>query len=187
MTTGVGRPRRLPVSFFARDATVVAPELLHKLLRVGSGSSSIDARIVEVEAYTQDDPASHSWRGPTARNAVMFGPPGRLYVYFVYGMHHCVNVVTGASGDGQAVLVRAAVIDGVDPRRSNGPGKLAVALGVDRSHDGVRGCVLDDGAAVPTATVTPRIGITKAVDWPRRWSAPWPGPVVGPAVGPTRS
>ena len=137
MTAGVGRPRRLPVSFFARDATVVAPELLHKLLRVGSGAGVIDARIVEVEAYTRDDPASHSWRGETARNAVMFGPPGRLYVYFVYGMHHCVNIVTGARGDGQAVLVRAAVIDGVDPRRSNGPGKLTVALG-RRPH--VRRC-----------------------------------------------
>lgn len=174
MTTGAGRPRRLPVSFFARDATVVAPELLHKVLRVGSGRAAIDARIVEVEAYTQDDPASHSWRGPTARNAVMFGPPGRLYVYFVYGMHHCVNVVTGPTGDGQAVLLRAAVIDGVDPRRSNGPGKLTVALGIDRTHDGAPAHVLDDGAPAPRATVTPRIGITKAVDWPRRWSAPWP-------------
>lgn len=174
MTAGVGRPRRLPVSFFARDATVVAPELLHKVLRVGSGAGAIDARIVEVEAYTQDDPASHSWRGETARNAVMFGPPGRLYVYFVYGMHHCVNIVTGARGDGQAVLVRAAVIDGVDPRRSNGPGKLTVALGVDRTHDGVRANVLDDGTPVPMATVTPRVGITKAVDWLRRWEAAWP-------------
>jgi DNA-3-methyladenine glycosylase len=174
VTAGAGRPRRLPVSFLARDATVVAPELLHKLLRVGSGPGAIDARIVEVEAYTQDDPASHSFRGATARNAVMFGPPGRLYVYFVYGMHHCVNIVTGASGDGQAVLVRAAVIDGVDRRRSNGPGKLTVALGIDRTHDGARANLLDDGAPVPAMTVTPRIGITKAVDWPRRWVAPWP-------------
>ncbi len=174
MTAPIGRSRRLPVAFFARDATVVAPELLHKVLRVGVGATAIDARIIEVEAYTQDDPASHSWRGQTARNAVMFGPPGRLYVYFVYGMHHCVNLVTGPAGDGQAVLLRAAVIDGVDPRRSNGPGKLTVALGIDRTHDGVRALVYDDGAPVPEATVTPRIGITKAVDWPRRWSAPWP-------------
>ena len=181
MTASTGRPRRLPVSFFARDATVVAPELLHKVLRMGSGAGAIDARIVEVEAYTRDDPASHSFRGATARNAVMFGPPGRLYVYFVYGMHHCVNIVTGASDDGQAVLVRAAVIDGVDLRRSNGPGKLAVALGVDRTHDGERANVLDDGATSPVAAVTPRIGITKAVDWPRRWVAPWPGPEAGHA------
>jgi DNA-3-methyladenine glycosylase len=102
-------------------------------------------------------------------------------VYFVYGMHHCVNIVTGASGDGQAVLVRAAAIDGIDPRRSNGPGKLTVALGVDRTHDGARANVLDDGATPPAAAVTPRIGITKAVDWPRRWVAPWPGPEAGHA------
>jgi DNA-3-methyladenine glycosylase len=183
VTATVGRPRRLPIAFFARDATVVAPELLHKLLRVGSGASTIDARIVEAEAYTQDDPASHSWRGRTPRNDVMFGPPGRLYVYFVYGMHHCVNVVTGAPGDGQAVLVRAAVIDGLDPRRSDGPGKLTVALGIDRTHDGERALVLDDGAPVPASTVTPRIGITKAVDWPRRWLAPWPVGIGGMTPG----
>jgi DNA-3-methyladenine glycosylase len=168
------RPRRLPVSFFARDATSVAPELLHKVMRIGSGSGAVDARIVEVEAYTEDDPASHSFRGATARNAAMFGPPGRLYVYFVYGMHHCANVVTGPEGVGQAVLVRAVVIDGVEQRRTNGPGKLTKILAIDRSHDGSEVVIVDDGAAVPPPVVTPRIGITKAVDWPRRWLAPWP-------------
>lgn len=166
-------PNRLPAEFFARDATEVAPELLHKILRVDGPLGPVDARITEVEAYTQDDPASHSFRGPTARNAVMFGPPGRLYVYLIYGMHHCVNLVTGAEGDGQAVLVRAVVIDGVPRRRTDGPGKLTKVLGIDRRRDGDEALVIDDGVTVPSAEVTPRIGITKAVDWPRRWRAPW--------------
>ncbi|MEX1104609.1 MAG: DNA-3-methyladenine glycosylase, partial [Ilumatobacteraceae bacterium] len=118
---------RLDSAFFARDATVVAPELLNTILVI----DGIRARITEVEAYTQDDAASHSFRGSTRRNAVMFGPPGLLYVYLIYGMHHCINIVTGESGDGQAVLIRGAVIDGVDPRLTNGPGKLARVLGVD--------------------------------------------------------
>ena len=168
------RPTRLGTAFFERDATVVAPELLHKLLRVDGPHGPVDARITEVEAYTQDDPASHSFRGATPRNAVMFGPPGRLYVYLIYGMHHCVNVVTGRDGDGQAVLVRAVVVPGQPARRTNGPGKLTKLLGIDRSHDGAPAVVLDDGAPVPAATVTSRIGITKAVDWPRRWLAAWP-------------
>ncbi|MEX0847867.1 MAG: DNA-3-methyladenine glycosylase, partial [Ilumatobacteraceae bacterium] len=117
---------RLDSAFFARDATVVAPELLNTILVI----DGIRARITEVEAYTQDDAASHSFRGSTRRNAVMFGPPGLLYVYLIYGMHHCINIVTGESGDGQAVLIRGAVIDGVDPRLTNGPGKLARVLGV---------------------------------------------------------
>ena len=169
------RPRRLPPSFFARDATEVATALLHKLLRVAGTAGSVDARICEVEAYTADDPASHSFRGPTPRNAVMFGPPGRLYVYFVYGMHHCVNVVTGRTGDGQAVLIRAVVVDGVPSRRTDGPGKLTRVLGIDRSHDGDDAVVIDDGAPVPSVVPTPRIGISRAVEWPRRWQAPWEG------------
>lgn len=156
---------RLGPEFFGRDATEVAPELLHKVLVIGGRR----ARLTEVEAYTADDEASHSFRGRTARNAAMFGPPGLLYVYLIYGMHHCINVVTGAAGDGQAVLLRAATVDDLPVRSTTGPGRLARALGVDRSFDGLPAEVFDDGAPVPAFEVTPRIGITKAADLPRRW------------------
>jgi DNA-3-methyladenine glycosylase len=158
--------KRLPPSFFGRDAPEVAPDLLNKVFVV----NDVLARITEVEAYTQDDPASHAFRGRTKRTEVMFGPPGHLYVYFVYGMHYCVNIVTGSEGDGQAVLIRAVICDGIDPRLTNGPAKLCRRLGIDMSFNGAPVHVIDDGAAAPgTVLVTPRIGITKAVDWPRRW------------------
>jgi DNA-3-methyladenine glycosylase len=179
--------RLLPVSFFERDATIVAPELLHKVMVVpvavshgsgaafplGHGSEGVRARIVEVEAYTQDDPASHSFRGRTRRNDTMFGPPGRLYVYLIYGIHWCVNISTGPDGDGQAVLVRGVVVDGWDPRSTTGPGRLTRRLGIDRAQDGHPAVVVDDGTPVPNVVGTPRVGITKAIDWPRRWHAPW--------------
>lgn len=158
--------KRLTRTFFARDSPVVAPDLLNKVLLVGD----VAARIIEVEAYTHDDPASHSFRGRTKRNEVMFGPPGHLYVYFVYGMHYCVNIVTGLEGDAQAVLIRAVICDGLDPRLTNGPAKLCRQLGIDMAMNGALARVVDDGVAPPTtAIVTPRIGITKAVEWPRRW------------------
>jgi DNA-3-methyladenine glycosylase len=161
--------QRLPPTFAERDATIVAPELLNKLMRVHGTL----ARITEVEAYTADDPASHSFRGPTPRNAVMFGPAGFWYVYFIYGMHHCLNLVTGAGGDGQAVLIRAVTIEDVDPRRTTGPGRLTKVLGVDLSLTGEAAELFDDGVAPPSnPIVTPRIGITNAADWPRRWLLP---------------
>ena len=93
---------RLPRSFFARPSTVVAPELLGRILvRILPDGTRLAARLVEVEAYGPDDPASHAFRGPTPRNLVMFGPPGRLYVYFTYGMHFCSNVVTGSRRRGE--------------------------------------------------------------------------------------
>lgn len=156
-------------TFLARDATVVAPDLLNKLIVL----RGVHARITEVEAYTMDDPASHSFRGRTPRNASMFGPAGRWYVYLIYGMHHCLNVVTGSAGDGQAVLVRAVEVDGIEPRLTRGPGRLCRQLGVDRSLDGERAALYDDGTAPPLVpTVTGRIGVSRATDWERRWLVP---------------
>ncbi len=145
---------------------MVAPELLNKLFVVGGRA----ARIIEVEAYTRDDPASHSFRGRTARNAAMFGPPGHWYVYLIYGIHLCLNVVSGTEGDGQAVLIRSVVVDGVPPASTRGPGRLSRELGVDRRLDAAPADLFDDGVPPPESPlVTPRIGITRAVDWPRRW------------------
>ncbi len=158
--------KRLEPDFFGRDAPDVAPDLLNKLFVVGAST----CRIVEVEAYTQDDPASHSFRGRTKRNDVMFGPPGHLYVYLIYGVYYCVNVVTGPLGDGQAVLIRAVTCDGADPRSTNGPGKLCRQLGIDMTMNGLPATLFDDGVPPPASLVgSSRVGITKAVDWPRRW------------------
>jgi DNA-3-methyladenine glycosylase len=172
---------RLEPEFFARDATVVAPDLLNKRFVAGGCAG----RIVEVEAYTSEDPASHCYGGMTRRNAVMFGPPGRLYVYFSYGMHHCVNISTGPAGDGQAVLLRAVEpLDGIElmrerrgavPLRSltDGPGKLAQAFGLDLAANGSMAEVYDDGVAPPGAPrIGPRVGISRAADWPRRYRLP---------------
>ena len=175
---------RLTRSFFARSAVDVAPDLLGAELRVGPCS----VVITEVEAYIQTDPASHSFRGRTPRNAVMFGPPGRSYVYLIYGMHWCINVVTGQVGDGEAVLLRAGLATRGEllmrERRpqatsraslTNGPGKLTAALGIDRGHSNVD--LLSRGAPVRLIgtpmnrtvewSATPRIGISVAQD--RLW------------------
>jgi DNA-3-methyladenine glycosylase len=140
---------RLPRSFYARPADEVAPDLLgHVLVRAFPDGSRGSVRIVEVEAYGPDDPASHAFRGETPRNAVMFGSPGHLYVYFTYGMHHCMNAVTGPVGEGAAVLLRAGEpLEGAAAMAMHrgrdrlvdlcsGPGRLTQALGVDRRDDG---------------------------------------------------
>ena len=163
--------QRLAPTFAERDALEVAPDLLNKLVAL-NGSY---ARITEVEAYTADDPASHSFRGRTNRNQVMFGPAGRWYVYFVYGMHHCLNLVTGPDGDGQAVLLRAVTVEGWDARSTTGPGRLTRRLGVDLTFNGRLAELFEDGTPVPDAPIaSTRIGISKAVDWPRRWVVPPP-------------
>jgi DNA-3-methyladenine glycosylase len=186
----VASPRRgspLPRTFYRRDSRAVAPELLNKLLVVGPCAG----RIVEVEAYVgAEDPASHAYRGETARNRTMFGPPGHLYVYFTYGMHWCANAVCGDHGDGTAVLLRAlAPVAGLDEmgarrpkaRRTrdlcSGPAKLCQALGIDRGFDGVDltrprspARIVDDGVPPPDQPATSaRIGISVAVEHPWRW------------------
>jgi DNA-3-methyladenine glycosylase len=172
-------------ALLAGDAVDVAPLLLNKLLVHGPCSG----RVIEVEAYRPDDPASHSFRGRTLRNAAMFGAPGTLYVYFTYGMHWCANVVTGAADEGAAVLLRAVrPVDGLDLMRqrrggrgdiANGPAKLCQAMAIGPEHNATdllgHGPVrlVDDGIAPPVAPlVGPRIGITKAADRPWRFRVP---------------
>jgi DNA-3-methyladenine glycosylase len=178
--------RPLPRSFYRRDPRVVAPELLNKVLRRGP----LAARIVEVEAYCGgEDPGSHAFRGPTRRNATMFGPPGHLYVYFTYGMHWCANAVTG-DHDGLAVLLRAAEpLEGLDEMRAarpaarrdldllRGPARLCQAFGLTGSDDGadlVRGPVTlaDDGTPPPAQPGQgPRVGLSvgRGDELPWRW------------------
>ncbi|MGK2949691.1 MAG: DNA-3-methyladenine glycosylase [Acidimicrobiales bacterium] len=182
--------KALPLSFYQRDPRVVAPDLLGKVL-VGEG---LAARIVEVEAYCgAEDPGSHAYRGMTKRNATMFGPAGRLYVYFTYGMHWCANAVCGDDGDGVAVLLRAAEpLDGLElmrPRRlaartdrdlCRGPARLCQAFAITGDHDGAdlvsgdRGVSLvDDGTPPPEApAASVRIGLSAGQDLPWRWSVP---------------
>lgn len=179
--------RPLPRSLFEGDAQVVAPELLGALI-IGQGCS---ARIVEVEAYTQDDPASHSFRGPTPRNAAMFGEAGRWYVYFTYGMHWCANVVCGPAGSGQAILIRAALpVDGLELIRSrrpkarsdaqllSGPARLTQAFAIDKALDAMDACdpaspvwLGTDGASLPVVRTTARVGISVGTDRPWRFCA----------------
>lgn len=181
------RSRPLSRSFYRRDPRQVAPELLNKVLVHGA----VAGRIVEVEAYVGgDDPASHAYRGKTRRNATMFGPPGRLYVYFSYGVHWCANAVCGDEGEGVAVLVRALAPElGVEVMRRrrpaarsdrdlcNGPGKLCQALGITGAHDGadlVVGSggpvVVDDGVAPPVVPGNSvRVGLRVGTEHPWRW------------------
>lgn len=188
MSRAAGFGRRLPRSFFARPSTVVAPELLGRVLvRVLPDGTRLAVRLVEVEAYEQGDPASHSYLGrPTPRTEVMFGPPGRLYVYFTYGMHFCSNVVTGLDGHGSAVLLRAAEpLDGFAAMAANrrtdglrllcsGPARLTQALAIGRDDNGTDlvkdpGLFLLAGSPVGPRTVarSTRVGVNVGVE--RRW------------------
>ncbi len=181
----------LPRAFFARESLEVAPDLIGKLLC--KPAEGLVARIVEAEAYRQDDPACHAFRGQTARNAVLFGRPGHLYVYFTYGMHWCANVATGPEGVGQGVLLRAAEplagLELLRVRRTRegreappdrdllrGPARLAQAFGLDRAADGLDLCasdallqLVDDGCR-PPLTAGPRVGVAAAPDLPWRWT-----------------
>ena len=180
---------RLPRRFFSRDPVLLARELLGRVLFYKTPEGLLAGRIVETEAYTGEaDPASHAFRGRTARNAVMFGPAGHAYVYFTYGMHHCLNVTAEASGTAGAVLLRALEpLAGVEVMRArgdhgpesrllSGPGKIGRAFGLsldDNGRDLTRGALgLAAGAPVANreVAISRRIGISRAVDLPYRFA-----------------
>jgi len=180
--TSVEQRRIADRAWFDRPAAEVAAELLGKVLVHDSADGRVAGRIVEVEAYQgPEDLAAHSSAGRTPRNAVMFGPPGHLYVYLVYGLHHCANVVCGPGDKPEAVLLRAAEItDGVtlararrgavdDARLAAGPGNLGAAFGLSREDNGVdltRGPVwLTDGVAPAAVERSPRVGVAYAGEW----------------------
>jgi len=181
-------------SFFERDARRVARQLLGKIL-VRNDEETLTARIVEVEAYLgETDPAAHAAAGRTLRNAVIFGPPGHAYVYFIYGNHYCLNVSCEPQGKAGCVLFRAMEpLSGIEQmararhvqistpkdlqKLTTGPGRLCEAFGITRTRD--NDCDLsseksslwigDDGYKARRVTTTPRIGITKAADMPLRY------------------
>jgi DNA-3-methyladenine glycosylase len=171
---------KLRQSFFARSVHEVAPELVGATLLV----DGVGGRIVEVEAYDHEDPAAHGYRGRTARNASMFGPPGHAYVYRSYGIHWCVNVVCDEEGTASAVLLRALEptqgLDVMAARRGtaearllcSGPGRLCQALGITGEHDGLPldrpPFELHAREDVEIAVGT-RIGLTKAAEQPWRY------------------
>lgn len=197
--------RVLPTSFYDRDVLVVARDLLGRVVESETDDGVVAVRLVEVEAYAgEDDAASHAWRGPTPRTTVMFGPPGRVYVYFTYGMHWCANVVCGPEGRASAVLLRGGeVVDGVELARSrrrpgaaeralaSGPANLAACLGLDGSWTGERvtsprGALrLRAGSPLVDDLVAsgPRIGITRATENPWRFRVLGDPHVSGPRRG----
>ena len=200
--------------FLENPSDVAAPLLLGctltRTITLNGEKHKLVARIVETEAYDQDDPASHAFGGPSERNAAMFGPAGHLYVYVSYGMHHCCNVVCGPEGFGSGCLVRAVEpLEGAEVMRelreagragkahtgragkeqaerarkhplklrdlTNGPGKVCAALGIDKElygHDlKVEPLVLDFAPLLPGETIgrSPRVGISKNIDAPKRF------------------
>ena len=165
----LGPCHRLERSFYDRPAETVARDLLGRLLVHATPDGTRIGRIVEVEAYLgPGDLAAHTSRGRTARTKAMFGPPGHAYVYLIYGMHHCMNVVTGPEGSGTAVLLRAlAPVQGLDASTS-GPGRLCRAMGISRDHYGIDLCgdtlwLASDDAPLPADIATsPRIGVDYA-------------------------
>jgi DNA-3-methyladenine glycosylase len=185
-------------SFFNRDPREVCPELLGKLIVRRQGRKLLAGRVVEAEAYLgTDDLAAHATAGRTARNSVLFGPPGHAYVYFIYGVHYCLNISCLPDGEAGCLLVRAlepvAGIEQMAEARgfvdldfssvrnlrllASGPGKLCEALGITRQRDNGKDMVsthgdlqvMDDGYKVAQVAVTPRIGITKSAEMPLRY------------------
>ena len=200
---GKARPRRTPGqllqrSFFNRDPREVCPELLGKLIVRRQGRKLLSGRIVEVEAYLgADDLAAHAAAGRTARNSVMFGPPGHAYVYFIYGVHYCLNISCLPDGEAGCLLIRALEpVEGIEEMTrarelsdldlhslrnlrlvASGPGKLCEALGITRPRDNGKDMassrsdlqVRDDGYKAGKISVTERIGITKSAEMPLRY------------------
>ena len=186
---GGRRAATLPVRFFARPAEVVARELVGTVMRSTIGRVVTSGIIVETEAYLGAiDPASHGYLGRrNSRNASIFGPPGSWYVYLSYGMHWCANLVAAREGEAAAVLIRALEpVEGIEAMRERrkgvadrhlcaGPGRLCQALGITRDLDGAMMAgaevTVHRARKVPEAGVraSPRIGITKAADWPLRF------------------
>jgi DNA-3-methyladenine glycosylase len=187
------RPHSIPRSFYDRDPRLVGHDLLGKILVRRQGKKLLAGRIVEVEAYLgADDPAAHASIGRTLRNAVLFGPPGRAYIYFIYGNHYCLNVSCLPDGVPGGILFRAleplegtknmfklrGIAEDADLRRlTSGPGRLAAAFGITRERDNGKDLtslrsdlyIADDGAAPPRVLITKRIGITKAAEMPLRY------------------
>jgi DNA-3-methyladenine glycosylase len=198
LATALRRLPPLPASFYDRDPRRVCRDLLGKLLLRRNRDSMLAGRIVEVEAYLgKNDPAAHSFAGRTARNAVLWGPPGIAYVYFIYGNHYCLNVSCLQDGVAGGVLFRAlepllgieemaearglAAADIADLHRlTSGPGRLAEAFGITRLRDNQKDLtsvksdlwIVDDGWPRPLVKITPRIGITKAAERPLRYIIP---------------
>jgi DNA-3-methyladenine glycosylase len=190
----MGDELTLPREFFARGSTDVAPDLLGCVLECDSTAGPVAVRVTEVEAYRGlHDPASHAYRRKSLRNGVMFGPPGYAYVYQIYGLHFCVNLVCQPEGTAEAVLVRAGeVVTGVEVARARrpaaraenqlarGPALLCQVLAIDRRFDGTDVCTPSSPLRIvgpgpsgpPTAAMIrsgPRVGITKAADFPWRF------------------
>jgi len=186
------RPKLLPRSFYLPSPEIVARNLLGKLITRTLHGERLTGRITEIEAYLGlDDPASHAFIGKTARNAVLFGPPGFSYVYFIYGVHYCLNFSCEPAGQPGGVLIRSLQpIEGLEtmarlrglPTSANpkllcsGPGRLCEAMAITLAQNGLDVTrprsplrVLDDGFRPTTITATPRIGISKAVDRPLRF------------------
>ncbi len=186
----------LPASFYDRETEAVSRALLGAVLECRTPDGIAAGRIVETEAYIgEHDPACHAAVGRTDRTRWLYGPPGTAYVYFIYGVHWCFNAVTRVEGEPGAVLIRALEpVAGIETMRlrrgaartdrelTNGPGKLCAALGIDGRHNGLRlhrlPVRIRSGEPVPDCdvVVSPRIGITKAADWPLRWyiaDNPW--------------
>ena len=164
---------KLNRNFFNRDTLIVAKELLGKFLVRKAGDKTIRAKITETEAYCgPDDLACHASKGMTPRTKVMFGPPGHAYVYLVYGMYHCLNIVTEKKGYPAAVLIRGVELDGM-----NGPGKLCRGLKIDKTLNGTDICAgkelwLEDGKDIPKNKIkkSKRIGVEYAGKWKDK---PW--------------